>query len=465
MNKEKKSKLVIILLLLLITILHYSTQLRPWGIHDFYRRLYYIPIILGAFKFRLRGGVIVSTLVVLIYAPHLLIYFGEVNIEVINQFLESGMFMIIGLITGYLVEQDYKRGKTLEYQVIKIANLENYTHNILESIDSGVMAFEANGKLRTVNRQIEKILGNKEEVKRFLEQEDIVKQINQVSSGKSKNIKRELSYIKNKNQEIYLEITIYPIENMSKSQEGAVVVVHDVTMVKKLESQVRRGERLAAVGQLASGIAHEIRNPLGIIKTISQTINQDVKDEEVKEGLDIIEHEIDRANKVIKEILDFAKPNKIQDCSMNLGKLLEELVMVTRKFGEQQNVEIIFNVIHESIIKGDPDKLKQAFINIILNGIQAMKQGGKLKITLDSYEGKWGVISFKDEGEGISEEALDEIFNPFFTTKEGGTGLGLSITHSTIEEHNGKIEFTSKLGEGTKVKVYLPLLDKEDTNV
>jgi len=93
-----------------------------------------------------------------------------------------------------------------------------------------------------------------------------------------------------------------------------------------------------------------------------------------------------------------------------------------------------------------------------------MKDGGKLEITLEESDKKWAVISFKDEGEGISDELLDKIFNPFFTTKESGTGLGLSITHSTIEEHNGKIEFNSKLGEGTNVKVYLPLMDKEDTN-
>lgn len=465
MNGDKRSKIVIVLLLLIITILHYSTRLRPWGIHDFYRRLYYIPIILAAFKFRLRGGFIVSTLVVLIYAPHLLTYFGELNIEVINQFLESGMFMIIGLITGYLVEQDYKRGKALEHQVIKIANLENYTHNILESIDSGVMAFKADGSFNTMNKKIEKILGNKEEVVKFLVQEDMVKQINRVLSGKEKVIKQELRYTIGKDHEIYLEITIYPIINTSKVEEGAVVVVQDVTTVKRLEADVKRGERLAAVGQLASGIAHEIRNPLGIIKTISQTINQDVEDEEIKEGLDIIQHEIDRANKVIKGILDFARPNKIQDCIINLEKLIGELVIVTRKFAQQQNVDLVLNIEKPSIVKGDPDKLKQAFINIILNGIQSMKDGGNLEITLEEIDEKWAVISFKDEGEGISEQLSDKIFNPFFTTKESGTGLGLSITHSTIEDHNGKIEFNSKLGEGTNVKVYLPLIEKEETHV
>lgn len=464
MKAEKKLKILIMILILFITILHYSTKLGPWGLHDFYRRLYYIPIILAAFKFRLRGGLIVSTVVVLIYAPHLLTYFGEVNIEVINQFLESGMFMFIGLITGYLVEQDYKRREALEHQVIQIANLENYTHNILESIDSGVMAFEADGSLKTINKKIERILGNKEEVNKFVTQENIVKQIDQVLSRNERVVRQEINYMNDKGQELYLQMTIYPIENTSKAQEGAVVVVQDVTMVKKLEEQVRRGERLAAVGQLASGIAHEIRNPLGIIKTISQTIHQDVQDEEIKEGLNIIQHEIDRANRVIKGVLDFAGSNKIQDCKINLGKLLEELVMVTHKFAQQQNVDLNFNILKQNKIQGDSDKLKQAFINIILNGIQSMKYGGQLEITLEESNNIWAVISFKDEGTGISAELLDKIFNPFFTTKESGTGLGLSITHSTIEEHNGKIEFRSRLDEGTEVKVYLPLIDKENIN-
>lgn len=456
MRDKKQSLLVLIIMLLIITSLHYFSQTNRWVLHDFYRRLYYLPIIYGAFKFRLQGGFIVSTLVVLIYAPHMITYFGRINIEVINQFLESGLFMVVGLITGYLVEEDYKRGKTLENQIIKLVNLENYTHNILDSIDSGVIAFNSCGGLQSINRKIENILGDRKDINRFIMKVNLIEDINKILFGNERFIKKEFSYQKDEKQELFLELTIYPIINISNVKEGAVIVLQDLTKVKMLEGQIRRTEGLAAIGQLASGIAHEIRNPLGIIKTISQTIHQDVKDSDLKEALIIIQHEIDRANRVIRSLLDFAKPNKIKIYKININTLMEELVIVTRKLGQQQNVELIHNCNEDFTTEGDIDKLKQAFINIILNGIQAMPLGGKLTISVGKAE-DWGVISFKDQGEGISQEVIDKIFNPFFTTKESGTGLGLSITHRIIEEHNGKIEFISGLNEGTEVRVYLPL--------
>ncbi|ABR49394.1 integral membrane sensor signal transduction histidine kinase [Alkaliphilus metalliredigens QYMF] len=453
---------MIILLMIWITGFHYLTQSRDWELHDFFRRLYYLPIIIGAFKFRLKGGLIFSVLAVLIYSPHLIIYFGEVNIGVINQFLEALMFVIVGLITGYLVEADYQARKSLEQQIVKVVNLENYTHNVLDSIDSGVIAFDYRGDFKSINRRAEVIFSNKEEVNQFIGEKNLLNDINRVIQQKIKFVEKEIDYCTNEDQGLHLKATIFPIENISRVIEGAVLVVQDVTMVKRLEGQVRRGERLAAVGELASGIAHEIRNPLGIIKTISQTINKEVEDEEIKEGLEIIEHEIERANKVVQGLLDFSKPNKVKIEKINLNRLLDELVMITRKFAEQQDVAIELSNMNDAYeIEGDSDKLKQALINIILNGIQAMEQGGRLEISLKKTEKEESVITFKDEGRGIEKRIVDQIFNPFFTTKEKGTGLGLSITHRIIEEHQGSIEVTSEINRGTEIGIRLPLLNQE----
>ncbi|SET00700.1 histidine kinase dimerization/phospho-acceptor domain-containing protein [Anaerobranca gottschalkii] len=338
MKENTRWNYLIIFLLLFITGLHYFTQSNLWVLHDFYRRLYYIPIILAAFKFRIQGGFAVSIAVFLLYIPHMIIYFGVFNIELFNQLLESVMFVVVGLITGYLVEQDYRRGKELEYQIIKLTNLENYTNNILQSIDSGVMAFDINGQLRSVNRQIIKVLGTKSEITKFIEQETIIEGINKIIKGTETVVKINLNYIGKEKNDLFLDITIYPIENLAKVKEGAVLVMEDVTTVKKLENQVKRTERLVAIGQLASGIAHEIRNPLGIIKTISQTIKEDVEDVEIKEGLEIIEHEIERANRVIKSLLDFAKPNKMKIQNIDLSELLGEIMMVTQKIASHQKI-------------------------------------------------------------------------------------------------------------------------------
>lgn len=460
MNQEKKSKILIFILILVITALHYFTASHRWVLHDFFRRLYYLPIVLAAFQFRLKGGFVASTIIVFLYAPHLIVYFGEINLEVINQFLEIIMFIIIGLITGYLVEIDYKRKQLLEHQIIKLADMENYTHNIMDSIHSGIVAFDFNGNITSMNKQVDDIIDTDRDLKVFLEKQQLIKEIDKVLQGKQKHHKKEIEYIAYEDKAMNLNVTIHPLKNISEIIEGAVLVIEDVTMMKKLETQVRRGERLAAVGQLASGIAHEIRNPLGIIKTISQTIRHDVQEEEVREGLGIIVDEIDRANRVIKELLDFSRPNKVQVEAIQLENLLNEILVITKKFGEQQGTAIYLFVEHSCEIEGDIDKLKQAFINIIINGIQAMKEEGNLVVSLEKESNKWAVIAFKDEGKGIQKELLDKIFNPFFTTKESGTGLGLSITHRIIEEHQGKIEIKSEIDEGTEVKIYLPLLEK-----
>ncbi|MCC5912368.1 MAG: sensor histidine kinase [Clostridiaceae bacterium] len=461
MKQEKKWKLTVVILILIITALHYLTASHRWVLHDFFRRLYYLPIILAAFQFRLKGGFIVSTIVILIYAPHLILYFGEVNLEVINQFLEIIMFMVVGLITGYLVEQDYKRKSMLEHQIIKLADMENFTFNILNSIDSGVIALNYEGDILSTNRQIKNILGSKANVKDFLENESLSKEVKKVLLDEESIVKKEYSCITLKSKESHLKIIMKPLKNISGNSQGAVVVVEDITMIKKLETQVKRGERLAAVGQLASGIAHEIRNPLGIIKTISQTMHHGLEEVELKEGLQIIEHEIDRANNVIKGLLDFSRSNKVKIENINLSELLKEIVMITKKFGQHNGVAITLVYNSCARIQGDTDKLKQAFINIILNGIQAMENGGELTILLDIEEHRWARISFSDKGKGIEASTLDKIFNPFFTTKDEGTGLGLSITHRIIEEHQGKIEVKSIVQEGTEVRILLPLLDKE----
>lgn len=257
-----------------------------------------------------------------------------------------------------------------------------------------------------------------------------------------------------------VKLLVYPLKNTTEKIEGLVLVIEDISEIKKLENQVRRADKLSAVGELASGVAHEIRNPLGIIKTISQTINEDIKDdnieeEEIKEGIGIIIHEIDRANSVIKGLLDFAKPSVCQIKVQSIDKLLKDIVLITNKYAKQQNVKINYICKEDKNILIDGEKLKQAFVNIIFNSVHAMQSGGNLNISL-CIQKDWVNISFEDEGTGIPKDKLEKIFEPFYTTKDIGTGLGLSITHRIIEEHKGYINIESEIGKGTKLDIYIP---------
>lgn len=461
MNRKLRDKLIIVVSVIIITVLHYITLNPMTGLHDFYRRLYYIPIILAAFRFGLKGGLGTSFAIVSLYAPHMLLYFGKVDIDIINQFLEITMFIIIGGTTGALVESETRVRRLLEVQIRKLTNLENYTGNILDSILNGVVAVDRELKITSINKEGKNIVGKKQEligehVYKYFENGEELKNTLADAMKRDRRIEEyETRCFINGENKAAVRIHAYPLKNIMNVLEGMVLVVEDITQIKKLEGQVRRAEKLSAIGELASGIAHEIRNPLGIIKTISQTINKDIDDEETKKGLEIIEQEIERANKVIQGLLDFAKPSVLKSKIQSIDKILNEILIIINKYAEHYKVNTHYRVIEDGLINMDTDKIKQAFVNIIFNGIQAMPDGGNLYITLEN-EGKLSKISFKDEGTGIDREKLEKIFEPFYTTKEKGTGLGLSITHRIIEEHRGYMDIESVKKKGTIVSIYLP---------
>lgn len=464
----QKDILIIGISIAIVTLLHYFTLSPKWDIHDFYRRLYYIPIILAAFKFRLKGGVLSSIIVSILYAPHIIIYFKELDIAVINRMLEMVMFIIIGAITGFLVEKDLKKKKALEIQIKKLTDLENFTQNILNSITNILIAIDRNMIIQSINKEGNEKLdmkfistGNKIQLL-FIEKERINKILLQVIQKKRKFIEVETKCRIKNNHQIDVKLYAYPLQNIHNQVEGVVIVLEDITELKILEKQVQRAEKLSAVGELASGIAHEIRNPLGIIKTISQTIYQDTKDQDTKEGLDIILHEVDRANKVIKELLDFARPNIFKKTKVSMNNEINEVLSITQKYAGQHRVKIDYIKELDTDLFIDKEKIKQAFVNLIFNSVQAMENGGNIRIKL-SRRNEWVKITFEDEGSGIPEEQLEKIYEPFFTSKSYGTGLGLPITHRIIEEHNGVLEIKSRVQEGTIVNVYLPIgMEKEE---
>lgn len=456
MSEKKISSGIVIGLIIIITLLHYTTGSVGWPLHDFYRRLYYLPIIIAAFRFRMKGGFFASLAVVLLYSPHMLFYFGRINLEVLNQLFEAGMFVVVGMITGILVEGDYRKRMLLEMKISELADMENYTHNVLDSIDSGILSIDSNNKITTINKKAINLFETSENAMNFLGNAELQLMAEEVLKGKRMSYSREYMY--NTGEKVVdLFVLLHPLRNIDGIIEGAVVVIRDITGLKQLQEQLRRSEGLSAIGQMASSVAHEIRNPLGIIKTISQTIGRDIKDTELKEGLTIINDEINRANKVIKELLDFAKPYSYMIERLSIRELLSEVVNIVSRSQDRNLYHISLTAPEDYCIEGDIDKLKQAFLNIILNGLQAMKNGGNLSIALSSDANGLAAIDFKDDGEGISKEIQKKIFDPFYTTKAAGTGLGLSITYRIVEEHRGRIEIESEVNQGTTIKVLLPI--------
>jgi signal transduction histidine kinase len=242
-------------------------------------------------------------------------------------------------------------------------------------------------------------------------------------------------------------------------------------MLKKMEASMRQTERLAALGTLAAGMAHEIRNPLSSIKTFVQLLPRKIEKPGFLEKFQrTVPRELNRINTLVDDLLDLARIPRYVFQSTSLKTLLEQALEATDAQLQAEHIQCRC-VIADDLppVRADASQLARAFHNLIRNAVQAMPQGGKLHISAFFHSGDPALAEpgtagvdrvstvFQDTGPGISDAELENIFNPFFTTKDKGTGLGLAITHKVITEHGGQIEVESALGQGSRFVVHLPV--------
>ncbi|MCE5251668.1 histidine kinase [bacterium] len=250
--------------------------------------------------------------------------------------------------------------------------------------------------------------------------------------------------------------------------ENAFLYHQQKTRLKKMY----RADRLATAGQLAAGAAHEIRNPLTSIRSTIQYLQKDFRDDNKRVLLDSLIEEVDRINEIIEGLLSFSKPSTPQTENVNLDYLLEQTLSLVATTAKKRNITVGYNFnAPEKTVNADTSQLKQVFLNIIMNALQAMDEGGFLSISVDlkktnSFSGtprESFYIMFRDTGVGIPPEHIEHIFDPFFTTKKDGTGLGLSISYGIIQQHGGEIEIESRTmsdypkNHGTTVSIMLPI--------
>ena len=233
-----------------------------------------------------------------------------------------------------------------------------------------------------------------------------------------------------------------------------------MTEPKRLESQLIQSEKMAAIGQLAAGIAHELRNPLGIIMNALYDLSEiiDTDNPEVHEDLKIAKDEIVRAQDIIKNLLEFSRESRAEMEDVNLNDLLRKTLQLMGKYLQTNHVKVITAFGKIGSCTANQNALRQVFLNLITNAVQAMPSGGELRIRTQRDPDNRVILTFQDSGVGIAEEHLHRIFDPFFTTKEPGqgTGLGLSVVHSVLKRYNGNITVRSKVGEGSTFLIELP---------
>jgi signal transduction histidine kinase len=226
--------------------------------------------------------------------------------------------------------------------------------------------------------------------------------------------------------------------------------------LREAQEQLIRKEKLAVLGQLAGGVGHELRNPLGAIKNAVYFLNMVLEETEpeVKEALEIMQKEVATSEKIISSLLDFARARPPTRRKVNINDVVQEALS---RIAVPENVEVV-SQLDEALptILADPDQLGQVFGNIILNAVQAMAEGGRLVLRSEVESPEWVAVSFTDTGAGISEENLDKLFEPLFTTKAKGVGLGLAVVKSLVEGHGGNIKVQSEVGKGSTFTVRLP---------
>jgi two-component system nitrogen regulation sensor histidine kinase GlnL len=356
---------------------------------------------------------------------------------------------------------------------------------ILENIDDALIAVDQNGIITLFNPAAQNYTGQSEKQtlgKNYCDcfswQKTLCTLLNtSLSSGRSISDHETVTLPQSsQRRERPVSVTVSPIYSSAGNQLGAVIILRDMTQMRSLEDAIRHADRLTMVGTMASGLAHEIKNPLGGIKGSAQLLQMELEDNlEMQEYISLIIRETERVNRIIEELLDLAKPRKASISSVNISKLLDLQVKSQTNASRERGITYKWQ-LDPSIpeIPGDEDLLTRLFLNLIKNACEATPDNSEIviasRIDAEYHLSLPGAkptpmvqIRISDQGPGLSPEQRERIYTPFYTTKSGGTGLGLAICQKIVNDHGGLIHFYDRPEEGTMVQVSLPLLVNTET--
>ncbi len=379
-------------------------------------------------------------------------------------------FIMVGYLSGTLAEKLRSTGERLEEKDRDLTGLQEFHQFVLESIDSGLFTTDPEGRLTSFNRRAEEIMGySQAEVRRRFWWEVFAwpaptGQSGILPAGMSHRLE-EVGRRKDGTR-LILAMSLAPLQARGWSA-GIVGVFEDITPLKKMEEVVRRKQWLATIGELSAGLAHEIRNPLAALSGAIQVMRKDLYTTDVNRPLlDLALRETERLNGIVSDFLQYARPRPLNLKQCDVTELVQDTIHLLEQTPEYGGkIRFIRHLAPDGVVTMvDPDQMRQVCWNLGLNACQAMPDGGTLVVAtrrvappVGGTEGDSVEIVFEDNGPGIPEEHLHKIFYPFFTTKEGGTGLGLSLVHRIMDEHKGSVLVESVQGEGTCVKLTLPI--------
>ncbi len=480
-NLYKLAYLQLLLDTIFITAIIYTTG----GIESIFSFLYLLNIISGGTILYRRGGTIIASFSTILYGALLdLTYYGLINpmgyrlsyfqeyqsSEIFYRILvNAAAFYLVAFLSSFLSEQIRKSRAELKVKQKDIADLEMLKENIIQSISSGLVTLDKYGKIIVFNRGAERIFNINSSDAIQKDVNDIIPFIMPYLKVNNPNKFSQLSYKRSEDEQIDLLLTISPLKERDGSEKGEILVFQDTTRIREMEQEVKRMEDLAMLGELAAGIAHEIRNPLASISGSIQVLNDSLSKEDVhinQRLMGIILREISRLNHLVNDFLNFARPQKIEIEEFNLSQLImDTLYIFQNSQSRAQYIDVKTKFFNSLKIRSDPQQLKQVFWNIFLNACEAMPKGGVICVSTDKLRELNGkdelidsvIVKVEDNGPGIDPKIITDIFNPFSTTKKDGSGLGLAIVKRIVEGLGGKVSGQNLANGGAVITILLPL--------
>lgn len=383
--------------------------------------------------------------------------------DVRNSIVISGVLIILGL-AGFVSMfwmQSYRLARRSLQDTSAIAE------QVVTSLPVGLMATDRAGNLAFYNNAVERITGLDLGAVRGMPPETVlpghlcgVKEYLERGEPVSE-MEMECEFAGGR--VVPVSVSASSIINEEGDFVGEVMIIRDLGELRRLQDEIRRNEKLAALGGLAAGVAHELRNPLSSIKGIASYYKSTFEEgSEEKKMAGVMIEEVDRLSRVISELLEFARPASLSRKASNIDELVTHSTRLVWQEAAAKNIEIQLDLnTGGTEARVDPDRLTQCLLNLYLNAFQAMKDGGRLSIVSTVRDGDSVVIDIRDTGPGIPAEDQSKIFDPYFTTKPKGTGLGLPIVHKIIEAHQGQVKVRSAVGQGTVFSIILPLAAEE----
>jgi len=368
---------------------------------------------------------------------------------------------------NHMIQQILLDRNELENRLREITSLKAYNDNVLSSMTNGLITIDLEKRIVTLNEMAERILGKKREEIKDLSLEQTLDDHHPLCQMMIETLSREKGVfhseieVKREEGSLWLTTSTSLLTDGEGKKIGALAIFQDITEIKALEEKLRQADRLAALGTLSAGLAHEIKNPLSAIKTFVQLLPQKFENRPFMEKFSItVPREIDRINYLVEDLLALTRKRVRPFVNLDVNLVIFQIMDLHGEEMKKRQITVEGDLDRSlPTILGDSETLYRAFSNVVINSIQAMPNGGKLTISSE-HDRLFSMvkITFMDTGIGMDRETSKNLFNPFFTTKDKGAGLGMALTRKIVEDHHGTIEAMGEQGKGTTIVIRLPVV-------